>query len=242
MFATGTIMNAAAIFTGGLCGLLFGNKLEERFQDIMIIGCGVSTLFIGISGTLKEMICISPDGSVSMNGSMMAILCMVFGGLIGEFFRLEDRLEAFGEWLKKKTGSEGDHRFVEAFVTASLTVCIGAMAIVGSIQDGLVGDYSILMAKSILDFIIIIVFTASLGKGAMFSAIPVFLLQGSVTVLAKFMQPIMTETALSNLSLTGNILIFCVGVNLVWDKKIRVANLLPTIILAVLWTYLPFQL
>lgn len=120
-------------------------------------------------------------------------------------------------------------------MTASLTVCIGAMAVVGSIQDGISGDYSVLAAKAVLDLIIILVMTAAMGKGCIFSAIPVFLFQGTITLLSRFIEPVMTSAALSNLSLTGNILIFCVGVNLVWGKKIKVANLLPTIVIAVVW-------
>lgn len=239
MFGLGTVINTAAIILGGLCGLLFGNKLKEQVQNTLIIGCGVCTLFIGIGGVLKEMLVISSDGAVDTQGSMMAIICIVLGGIVGELLRLEDGLERFGEWLKKKTKSEKDNSFVDAFVTASLTVCIGAMAIVGSIQDGLTGDYSTLAAKAVLDFIILIVFAASLGKGAIFSAIPVFILQGSFTLLAKLIEPLMTDQALSNLSFTGSILIFCVGINLVWGKKVRVASLLPAIVFAVIWAFLP---
>ena len=114
------------------------------------------------------------------------------------------------------------------------------MAVVGSITDGITGDYSILAAKAILDLIIIMIMTASMGKGCIFSAIPVGLFQGSITLLARLVEPLMTEQALANMSLTGSMLIFCVGVNLIWGKKIKVANLLPAIFLAVAWTYLPF--
>ena len=122
---------------------------------------------------------------------------------------------------------------------SNLTVCIGAMAIIGSIQDGISGDYSTLAAKSVLDFIIILIMASSLGKGCIFSAIPVGVLQGSVTLLARLIQPLMTRAALDNISLTGNILIFCVGVNLVWKGTVKVANLLPVLIFAVLFAFLP---
>ena len=135
----------------------------------------------------------------------------------------------------------GDGNFVNAFVTASLTVCIGAMAIVGAIQDGILGDYSTLAVKSVLDFIIIAVMTSSMGKGAIFSAIPIFALEGSVTLLARLIAPVMTDLAIAYLSLIGSILIFCVGVNLVWGKTIRVANLLPSLIFAVAAAYLPIS-
>ena len=169
----------------------------------------------------------------------MLIGSFAIGALIGEWLDIESRMEQFGRWLKVKTGSEKDASFVDGFVTASLTVCIGAMAVVGSIQDGINGDYSILAAKAILDLIIVMIMTASMGKGCVFSAIPVAVFQGTITLLAKLLEPLMTEQALSNLSLTGSVMIFCVGVNLVWGKKIRVANLLPGLIVAVIWAFLP---
>ena len=144
-------------------------------------------------------------------------------------------MEQFGEWLKNRTGNSGDRQFVNAFVTTSLTVCIGAMAVVGSIQDGILGDYSTLALKGTLDLIIVCAMTASMGKGSIFSAIPVGLFQGSITLFASVLQPIMTDAALSNLSLTGSMLIFCVGVNLIWEKKFKPANMLPTIVFAVIW-------
>lgn len=237
MFGLGTIINSAAIVGGGIAGLLVGKKLEKRYQDTMISACGICSMFIGISGTLQQMFTAAPGGNINSDGSMMAIICMALGGLIGEFFDFDSKFIRFGEWLKRKTASERDNTFVDAFVTASLTVCIGAMAIVGSLQDGLVGDYSILAAKAVLDLIIVMVLSASMGKGAIFSAIPVFILQGSVTVLAKAIEPIMTDAAMHNLSLTGNMLIFCVGLNLIFGQKIKVANLLPTIVLAVIWAF-----
>lgn len=142
---------------------------------------------------------------------------------------------------KKKTGNSGDAEFVNAFVTASLTVSIGAMAIVGAIQDGLLGDYSTLAVKSVLDLIIIAVMTSSMGKGAIFSAIPVFVFEGGITLLAKSVAPIMTQTASAYLSLIGSVLIFCIGVNLVWGKKLKVANMLPAVLFAILAAYLPWD-
>ena len=165
-------------------------------------------------------------------------VCVLFIGISGgEWLNIELRMEQFGNWLKAKTGNDRDAGFVEGFVTASLTVCIGAMAVVGAIQDGVYGDYSVLAAKAVLDLIIIIIMTASMGKGCIFSAIPVALFQGSITILSTFLEPLMTEAALSNLSLTGSILIFCVGVNLIWEKKLRVANMLPALLVAVAWAF-----
>ncbi len=238
MYGLGTIINTAAIILGGLCGRLFGRFLSESAQDTLTKVCGVSTLFIAVTGALEGMLTVE-NGNVVSGGGMLVIICLAIGAFIGEILKIEDVFERFGQWLKVKSGNAKDKGFVDAFVTASLTVCIGAMAIVGSIQDGLVGDYSILATKAVLDLIIITVMTCSMGKGCAFSAIPVAIFQGSITILAGFMRAIMTEAALANLSLVGNVLIFCVGINLVWGKKVKVANLLPAIVVAVIAAFLP---
>ena len=238
MFGMGTIINTAAIVAGGAGGALFGRFLKENVQDTLTRVCGVSTLFIAITGALEQMLTIE-NGAIVSGGAMLVILCLTIGAVIGELLNLEGAFERFGEWLKRKTGNAKDKRFVDAFVTASLTVCIGAMAIVGSIEDGITGDYSILATKAVLDFIIIMVMSCSMGRGTVFSAIPVAILQGSITALAGLVRPLMTEAALNNLSMVGNVLIFCVGINLVWGKKVRVANLLPAIVIAVIAAFLP---
>ena len=238
MVGFGTIINCGAIVAGGFLGLLFGNAMKARFQEILMTATALCVLFIGISGTLQEMMTIE-NGALSSGGTMMVIASFAIGSLIGEVLNLEYHIERFGQWLKIKTNSTGDAGFVNGFVTASLTVCIGAMAVVGAIQDGIEGDYSILAAKAVLDLIIILIMTASMGKGCMFSAIPVALFQGSITVLAQIIKPFMTAAALSNLSLVGSMMIFCVGANLFWNMKIRVANMLPALIIAVVWAFLP---
>ena len=234
----GTIINTLAIVAGGFFGVLFGRFLHDSAQNTLTKVCGVSTLFIAITGALEQMLRVE-NGAIVSSGSMLMIGCLALGGLVGELLNIEQGFEHFGQWLKIKTGNAKDKGFVDAFVTASLTVCIGAMAIVGSIQDGMTGDYSVLATKAILDLIIIMVMSCSLGRGAVFSAIPVALFQGSITALAGLVRPVMTEGALANLSLVGNVLIFCVGINLLWGKKIKVANLLPAIIFAVAAAFLP---
>lgn len=237
MYGLGTIINTAAIVAGGVGGALFGRFLKENVQDTLTKVCGVSTLFIAITGALEQMLTVE-NGAIVSHGAMLVIGCLTIGAVIGELLNLEGAFERFGEWLKQKTGNAKDKRFVDAFVTASLTVCIGAMAIVGSIEDGITGDYSILATKAVLDFIIIMVMSCSMGRGAVFSAIPVAILQGSITALAGLLRPVMTAGALANLSMVGNVLIFCVGINLVWGKKVRVANLLPAIVIAVIAAFL----
>ena len=239
MIGIGTIINCAAIVAGGLAGHLTGKLFGREQQDSLTKACGISVLFIAIAGAMQGMLKI--DGSALVSGkSMLVVLCLALGTMLGELIGIEKGFERFGEWLKRKTGNEGDGGFVHAFVTASLTVCIGAMAIVGAIQDGMTGDYSTLAVKAVLDLIIIAVMTSSLGKGCAFSALPVLLLEGGVTLLARLVSPLMTETAVAYLSLIGSVLIFCVGVNLVWGKKVRVANMLPAVLLAVPAAFLPW--
>ena len=239
MIGLGTIINVGAILIGGLMGLFMGRGVKVRYQDILMISVGICVMMLGIGGTMEEMLSIE-NGEIVSGGSMMMIITMALGALAGEWMDIEGKMEKFGIWLKKKTGSSGDNSFVDAFVTTSLTVCIGAMAVVGSIKDGIYGDYSILAAKAILDLIIVFVMTVSMGKGCVFSAIPVGIFQGVVSLLARLIEPLMTEAALSNLSLVGSIMIFCVGLNLVWGKKVKVANFLPAIVFAVAWAFAPW--
>lgn len=240
MIGLGTIINTVAIIVGGLIGHFTGRLFKQEQQAALNKACGISVMFIAIAGAMQGMLHID-GGSIVSGKSMLVVLCLAIGTIIGELIGIEIGFERFGEWLKKKTGNSGDKEFVNAFVTASLTVCIGAMAIVGAIQDGILGDYSTLAVKSVLDLIIIAVMTSSLGKGCAFSAIPVLVFEGSITLLAKIVSPVMTDMAIAYLALIGSILIFCVGVNLVWGKTIRVANMLPAVILAVIAAYIPWS-
>ena len=230
----GTFINVAMIILGGVCGLIFGKKLKPQIQEAIMIANGIAVMILAIGGVMSNMLSIESD-VLTQNGTMMMIVSLAAGTLIGELLHIHNGIEMFGEWLKKKTGNQKDSAFLNAFITATCTVCIGAMAVVGSIQDGVMGDHSTLMAKGILDFVIIMVMTATMGKGCIFSAIPVLLFQGTITLIAHPAGSFMTDTALSHLSYVGNILIFCVGVNLVWKKEIKVANMLPAIVIAALW-------
>ena len=231
----GTIINTAAVIVGGILGMGLGGRLNKRFQDTLMMANAVAVLFIGMGGAFQHMFVIR-NGALETSGTMMVIGSLAIGAITGELLNIEHHMKRFGEWIKQKTGNTRDAYFVEAFVTCSLTICIGAMAIVGAIEDGISGDHSILFAKAVLDLIIVAVMTASMGKGCMFAAIPILLFQGIITMMAGFIAPYITDVAMANLSYIGSILIFCVGVNLMWEKKIRVANLLPSLIVAVVWS------
>lgn len=235
----GTLLNVIGILAGGMAGLLFGRFLLPRYQETLMMATGTAVLFVGIGGAIRHMLVYS-NGAFTLQGTVMMIVSLALGAVLGEWWNLAARLERFGEWLKKKTGNGSDRQFVHAFVTSSMTVCIGAMAVVGAIEDGIHGDPSILAAKAALDFLLILVMSVSLGKGCLFSAIPVALFQGSIMVLARALKPLLTAGAVTNLSLVGSVLIFCVGVNLVFQKRIRVANLLPALLVAIAWAFLPF--
>ena len=237
MIGLGTLINILGIVAGGVCGLIFGKMLKKEHQDSLGVAAGVSVLFLGIAGAMEGMLTMA-DGKVTSGNSMVLIISIMLGTLVGELLGIENWFTRLGEWLKMKTGNAKDGGFVDGFVTASLTVCIGAMAIMGAIEDGIMGDYSLLTAKAVLDFIIIMVMAASLGKGAVFSAVPVGLWQGAVTILARLIKPFMTELSLLYLSFVGSVLIFCVGINLVWGKKVNVANMLPAIIFAVIAAFM----
>ncbi len=234
MAGLGTIVNVLAVVAAGILGKAGGRFLTKRFQDSIIMAAGICVVFLGIGGAMAEMLTIT-EGGFTTRGTMMMIGSLAGGALIGELLRIEDRIEEFGVWLRDKTGNSGDTAFVNAFLQASLTICVGAMAVVGSIQDGIYADHSILFAKAILDFIIIIIMTSSLGIGCMFSAVSVGIFQGVMTLLSRLIEPFITDAAMSNLSFTGSIMIFCVGVNLCFGRKVKVGNLLPGLVIAVLW-------
>jgi uncharacterized membrane protein YqgA involved in biofilm formation len=169
MIGLGTIINSAAIIAGGAVGHFTGKLFRQDQQNALNRACGISVMFIAVAGAMQGMLRIDANTLVS-GKSMLVVLCLALGTVIGELTGIEKGFEKFGGWLKEKTGNGDDKQFVNAFVTASLTVCIGAMAIVGAIQDGIMGDCSTLAVKAVLDFIIIAVMTSSLGKGCAFQA------------------------------------------------------------------------
>ncbi len=237
MIGMGTMINMAAIVLGGCFGLVGGKRLNAQIQETLTRSMGICVLFISIAGAMEKMLVIE-NGKLSSGGTLMLIISIALGAVLGELWDLDGKMERFGSWLRDKSGNQKDNRFLDGFITASMTVCIGAMAVVGAVQDGIYGDYSTLTAKALLDFIIVLVMASSLGKGCIFSAIPVGIFQGSVTLLAKLVEPLLTDAALHNLSLVGSVLIFCVGANLVWKNLIRVANLLPALIIAIALAFL----
>jgi len=226
----GTIVNTAAIVTGGILGTVIKSGLPQRYKHIIMQAIGLSVLVVGISGALQGMYKVANDGTISREFITVMIFSLVIGSIIGEFINIEDKLDKMGLWIQKKF-IKGESDFAQGFVTASLVYCVGAMAIVGSLEDGLMGNTNTLFAKSILDGVSAIVFAATMGIGVTFSAIPVLVYQGSITLLAGFVKPWLTVGVISQMSLVGSILILGIGLTMLEIKKIKVGNMLPSIFL-----------
>lgn len=232
MFALGTIVNTLSVIVAGFVGIFLKKGIKPSLQRILMQANGLAVLFIGISGVLKQMLVVE-NGAISTKGEMLLIFSLVIGSLIGEWIDIEAKLDNLGNKIKSLIHMEGDNRFVDGFVTTSLVICVGAMAIVGSMQDGLTGDSSMLITKSILDFVTVTVFAASYGVGCIFSAAAIFLYQGGITVIAALFGSIISTQLIGDLSFVGNALIFCVGCNLIREKTFRVGNMLPALLIPI---------
>lgn len=230
MIGLGTIANTVAVILGGALGLLLKNGIAKRFEQILMQALGLAVIFIGVSGVLKHMLVVE-NGSITTQGTMLLIFSLVIGCLLGEWLDIASKMETIGIKLKAIAKVKNDNRFVDGFVTTSLIICVGAMAIVGAMQDGLTGDSSMLIAKSLLDFVLVAILTAAYGIGSAFSAIPIFIYQGSITLIAALFGSIISDVLIAELSFVGSALVFCVGVNLIWEKTFRVANLLPALLI-----------
>lgn len=234
MHGLGTIINTIAILVGGFIGLFVKKGINQKVLDSVMRAIGVAVMFVGISGALTGLLKID-SGTLNTSGTMLMIISLILGTFIGELLKIEDKLESIGEKLKSKVKVKDGTNFVEGFVTTTLIFCVGAMAIVGSIQDGLTGDYTMLAAKSILDGIMALIIASTMGVGALFSAIPVAIYQGSITILAEFISPILSQELILNLSYIGSTLIFCIGVNQLFGKKIKTGNMLPALLIPVIY-------
>ena len=221
----GTIVNALAIVAGSLLGLVLQRGIGEQCKQTILQGVGLSILLIGWKNALLA------------DNLLVVILAMVIGGLLGEGFRIEDRLEALGRWLEGRVASKsGNTRsLARGFVTASLVYCVGSMAIVGSLESGLSGQHQTLFAKSILDGVISVVFASAMGIGVLFSSLAVLLYQGLLTLGAILLKPLLTSVAVAQMSSVGGLLIVAIGLNMLGLTTIRVGNLLPAIFLPLIY-------
>ena len=221
----GLIANVAAIIIGGLIGLFIRSGLSVKFKTMVTNAIGLSCMFIGASGALNGLLRYDSH-------PILFIISLVVGGFMGEAIDIDARIHGLGMLIERKLGKEG---FAKGFVTASLLYCIGSMAIIGSIEAALMGNYNILFAKSTLDGIIAVVLAASNGFGVIFSAVSVFIYQGSIFLLASSAAQFMTDDSIRELSIVGGILIFAIGIDMLGIKKLKVANFLPALIVPVIY-------
>ena len=221
----GTLVNTAAVLVGSCIGLLFRKGLPERFGQVIMKGLGLCVMYIGIKGALKG------------ENEIIAILSIAVGAVIGELLRLDERLEKLGGWIERKCKKREDDKtsVTEGFVSASLLFCVGAMTILGSLESGISGDHSTLFLKSILDFTCSIIYASTLGYGVIFSAATVLVIQGSITLLAGWIAPVLTETVILEMSCVGSILIIGLALNMLGITKLKTMNYVPAIFLPLLF-------
>lgn len=224
----GVLVNTATVIIGSLIGLLFKKSISRRFTDAIMLGIGLCTIYIGISGALEG------------ENTLILILSIVLGAAMGTGLDIDKRINDLGDWIGKrfKKADGNSVSVAEGFVTASLLFCIGAMTIVGSLNAGLTGDNEMLFTKSLLDLISSLILSVSLGVGVMFAAAFVFAFQGSIVLLAQSLQPILTDSAIAEITCAGSLLILALGLNLIGLTKIKVANYLPAIVVAPLLSWL----
>ena len=236
MTGLGTIINCAAIIIGGFAGMTVKGGLPERFQKTIMHGVSLAVLFIGISGAVSGLLTLAADKLLGQN-TMMMVLSLALGAVVGELIDLDAKLTQLGEWTKAKIPKKiAGARFVEGFVSASILFCVGGMAVVGSLEDALLGNYSTLFAKAILDGITSVVLATSLGFGVVCSAIPVLAYQGLLTLLAQFIEPYLSDVLITQMTCVGSVLIFAIGLNMIFDNsKIKIANLLPAIFFPIIF-------
>ena len=218
----GTIVNSLTVIIGALLGIVLKNGIKEKYQNTIMDGIGLAVIIIGIMGGIKSQ------------NIVLVVVSLAMGGLAGEILDVEGKLNSLGDRAQKLFG-KGDSNFSNAFVSATLVYCIGAMGIVGALESGLTGNHQTLFAKSALDGITAIIFASTMGIGTAFSAIPIFIYQGSITLLANYVKDILTSELITEMSAVGGIMIIAIGINLLNIKKIKVANMLPSILIPLIY-------
>lgn len=224
----GTLVNVAAIIAGSLVGLIFRGRISEKYNKTIIQAISLGVILIGLKGAFK------------CNDFILILISLALGSLVGELCKIEHRLENAGAWLEGKF-SKKEGSFAVGFVTTSLLYCVGAMAIVGSLESGLTGNHSTLFAKSIIDGIVAIIFSSAMGIGVLFSSVSVLLYQGTITLAAAYVKPFLVPEVISQMSSVGGLLIVGLGINMLGEHKIKVGNMLPAVFIPLIY-YIGMQI
>lgn len=228
----GTLVNAGAIAVGGLCGLLCKKAVKPSYEASINKALGVAVLVLGLNGVVGSMFRVNADGTLSSSGELLLVISLMVGTLCGEILRIDDRLAGISQIVETKLKLSG---FAQSFVNGTLLYCVGAMAIIGSLNDGLRGDASVLLVKSLLDGVSSVVLAAALGPGVIFASIPVLLYQGALTLLAGVLEPFLAGELLTQICAVGYCLVLCIGVNFLSTGRIKTANMLPALLVPPLW-------
>ncbi|MDD4850723.1 MAG: DUF554 domain-containing protein [Gemmiger sp.] len=228
----GTLVNGAAIVAGGAVGLLAKKGIPIRMEDALHKAMGLAVVVIGLNGVITNMVSVTANGTLSSSGELILVFSLVLGVFVGECLRIEEHLNGLGRLVEDKLHLSG---FAASFVSGTLIYCVGAMAIIGSINDGLRGDHSVLFVKSTLDGISSIVLGATMGPGVIFSCLPVMLYQGAITLLSGALQNLLVGALLNQICAVGYVLVACIGINFMGSYKIKTANFLPALLVPPLW-------
>lgn len=233
----GTIINVITVILGGTIGLLLKKSIRSEIMDNVMKAEGVAVLIIGMNGVLTNMLSVGEGGKIVENGGLVLLISLALGMLAGEIIKLDDRINSLGGWVEKRVKSDG---FSKGFVSAIIIFCVGSMSIIGSINDGLSGDSSVLIVKSTLDFITAMVLASTMGIGVIFACVPLFVYQGSISLFASFIKPVIENypDMMIQFSMVGYAIIMCIGINFIAGQKIKTANLLPAMLVPVLYNLL----
>ena len=233
----GTIINVITVILGGTVGLLLKKSIKSEIMDNVMKAEGVAVLIIGMNGVLTNMLSVGEDGKIVENGGLVLLISLALGAFVGEIIKLDDRINGLGGWVEKRIKSDG---FSKGFVSAFIIFCVGSMSIIGSINDGLSGDSSVLIVKSTLDFITAMVLASTMGIGVIFACVPLFVYQGSISLFASFIKPVIENypDMMIQFSMVGYAIIMCIGINFIAGQKIKTANLLPAMLVPVLYNLL----
>ncbi len=233
----GTIVNVATVIAGGFIGMLLKKGIKNEIMDNVMKAEGVAVLIIGMSGVFTNMLSVGEDGKIVESGGLILLISLALGALIGELIRLDDRINGLGSWVEKRVKTDG---FAKGFVSAFIIFCVGSMSIIGAVNDGLSGDSSILIVKSTLDFITAMVLASAMGIGVVFACVPLFMYQGLISLFASFIKPVIEAypDMMIQFSMVGYAIIMCIGINFIVGPKIKTANLLPAMLVPVLYNLL----
>ena len=231
---TGTLINTAAIIIGGLFGLVLKKGIKESIMESVMKAMGLAMLIIGLNGVLTNMLSVGEDGKLSESGGILLLLCLVIGTAIGEAIDIDDKVNDLGQKIECKVKFDG---FARGFVSATLIYCVGSLAILGPINDGLTGAYSLLLVKSVLDAVTALVLTSTMGIGAIFAGASVLIYQGAISLFASAVSGVLNSSAnmMADITMVGSALIVCIGLNFTANAKIRTANMLPSIVVAIVY-------